>query len=158
MPSHAFLGAGASHSCHLAEDAYSAVARARARRNCVAHDLSPDSAQGGIPADKGWNRTPSRLACAPCMGHPSERSDSPHFIATPSLPRCLHCVPSPLPHEGNEAALPYLTLFALRRKLRHLSRSWTRFRVQEDCRQLETPDRAAFGKCIIANALTEDGK
>src|SRR5712671_6115836 len=72
MPSHAFLGAGASYSCHLAEDAYSAVARAGARWNCVAHNLSSDSAQGGIPANKSWNSTPSRLACAPCMGGTSE--------------------------------------------------------------------------------------
>src|SRR6267154_5191106 len=85
MPSHAFLGAGASYSCHLAEDAYSAVARAGARWNCVAHNLSPDSTQGGIPADKGWNSTPSRLACAPCMGGTSERSNATVFIATSHL-------------------------------------------------------------------------
>src|SRR5882757_1044905 len=85
MPSHAFLGAGASYSCHLAEDAYSAVARAGARWNCVAHNLSSDSAQGGIPADKGWNSTPSRVACAPCMGGTSERSNAAVFIATPHL-------------------------------------------------------------------------
>src|SRR5882724_5150066 len=85
MPSHAFLGAGASYSCHLAEDAYSAVARAGARWNCVAHNLSPDSAQGGIPADQGWNSTPSRVACAPCMGGTSERSNAPVSIATPHL-------------------------------------------------------------------------
>jgi hypothetical protein len=77
MSSHAFLRAGASHSCHLAKDAYSAVAGARARWNCVAHNLSSDSAQGGIPADKDWNSTPSRLACAACMGRTSERSDAP---------------------------------------------------------------------------------
>src|SRR6266576_3047394 len=53
--------------------------------NCVAHNLSPDSAQGGIPADQGWNSTPSRLACAPCMGSTSERSNAPVFIATPHL-------------------------------------------------------------------------
>src|SRR6266446_6325268 len=85
MPSHAFLGAGASYSCYLAEDAYSAVARAGARWNCVAHNLSPNSAQGGIPADQGWNSTPSRLACAPCMGGTSERSNAPVLIATPHL-------------------------------------------------------------------------
>src|SRR5882672_9996328 len=85
MPSHAFLGAGASYSCHFAEDAYSAVARAGARWNCLAHNLSSDSAQGGIPADQGWNSTPSRLACAPCMGGTSERSNAPVFIATPHL-------------------------------------------------------------------------
>src|SRR5882762_6128738 len=85
MPSHAFLGAGASYSCHLAEDAYSAVARAGARWNCAAHNLSPDSAQGGIPAHQGWNSTPSRLACAPCMGGTSERSNAPVVIATPHL-------------------------------------------------------------------------
>src|SRR5258708_862211 len=85
MPSHAFLGAGASYSCHLAEDAYSAVARAGARWNCVAHNLSSDSAQGGIPTDQGWNSTPSRLACAPCMGGTSERSSAAVFVATPHL-------------------------------------------------------------------------
>src|SRR5882672_8591798 len=87
MPSHAFLGAGASYSCHFAEDAYSAVARAGARWNCLAHNLSSDSAQGGIPADQGWNSTPSRLACAPCMGGTSERSHAPVFIAT-LHPKC----------------------------------------------------------------------
>src|SRR5882724_6031284 len=101
MPSHAFLGAGASHSCHLAEDAYSAVARAGARWNCVAHNLSPDSAPGGIPADQGWNSTPSRLACAPCMGGTSERSNAAVSIATPHLkcstfPRVSYLLPPSL--------------------------------------------------------------
>src|SRR6266853_1250320 len=104
MPSHAFLGAGTSYACHLAEDAYSAVARAGARWNCVAHNLSPDSAQGGIPADQGWNSTPSRLACAPCMGDTSERSNAPVFIATPHLkcstfPRVRYLLPD---HWGNK--------------------------------------------------------
>src|SRR5260221_13923840 len=85
MPSHAFLRAGAIYSRHLAEDAYSAIARAGARWNCVAHNLSSDSAQGGIPADKGWHSTPSRLACAPCMGGTSETSNAAVCIATPRL-------------------------------------------------------------------------
>src|SRR6266550_543511 len=101
MPSHAFLGAGASYSCHLAEDAYSAVTRAGARWSCVAHNLSPDSAQGGIPADQGWNSTPSRLACAPCMGGISERSNAPVFTATTHLkcstfPRVSYLLPASL--------------------------------------------------------------
>src|ERR1700745_3819035 len=32
---------------------------------------------GGIPADKAWNSTPSRLACAPWVGGTSERSNAP---------------------------------------------------------------------------------
>jgi len=116
MPSHAFLRAGASHSCHLAEDAYSAVARARARWNCVAHNLSSGSAQGGIPTDKGWNSTPSRLACAPCMGGTSERSTAPVFIATPHL-KCSTFLRIKLPSSAS--------LVAVRTRKRR--RNWVEF-------------------------------
>src|SRR6267142_1425564 len=141
MPSHAFLGAGASYSCHLAEDAYSAVARAGARWNCVAHNLSSDSAQGGIPTDEGWNSTSSRLACTTCMGGTSERSNAPVFIATPHL-NCSTFLRVKLPSSASLVGSkrwctvklePPLSsrsnaLRALRR-LRDLSSFWTRFRV-----------------------------
>src|SRR6266576_4197825 len=141
MPSHAFLGAGASYSCHLAEDAYSAVARAGARWNCVAHNLSSDSAQSGIPADKGWNSTPSRLACAPCVGGTSEGSNAPVFIATPHR-RWSALLRTKLPSSASlvgskrwcdvKLERPLIQPSVLRslRRLRDPSCFWTRFRVQ----------------------------
>jgi len=82
--SHAFSELERAIPCHLAEDAYSAVARAGARW-IVLRTIYLRSAQGGIPADKGWNSTPSALRALLAWGRHFERAIAAVFIAAPHL-------------------------------------------------------------------------